>query len=236
MNYVTFPLWLHNAALTSLLLAVVAAIVIAVDEIRHPQEMWIMNLVWPITTLFGSVFWLLGYYRWGRPPTQPDHHPDLPFAAAVAKGTSHCGAGCTLGDLVAEWTVFSFPVIAVWFGWQSLFEERTFAVWIPDLILAFIFGIGFQYFSIKPMRDLSMKDGLVAAVKADVASIGAWQVGMYGAMAALQFGWYHRTYGTLAPINSPEFWFAMQLAMLAGFVTSYPVNWWLLRKGIKEAM
>ena len=28
----------------------------------------------------------------------------------------------------------------------------------------------------------------------------------------------------------------MQIAMLAGFGTSYPVNWWLLRKGIKEAM
>jgi hypothetical protein len=28
----------------------------------------------------------------------------------------------------------------------------------------------------------------------------------------------------------------MQIGMLAGFLTSYPVNRWLLRKGIKEAM
>ncbi len=28
----------------------------------------------------------------------------------------------------------------------------------------------------------------------------------------------------------------MQIAMLAGFVSSYPVNWWLIRSGIKEAM
>jgi len=28
----------------------------------------------------------------------------------------------------------------------------------------------------------------------------------------------------------------MQIAMLAGFLTSYPVNWWLIRRGIKEAM
>ena len=34
----------------------------------------------------------------------------------------------------------------------------------------------------------------------------------------------------------PEFWFAMQLAMLAGFVTSYPVNWLLIRIGWKERM
>jgi hypothetical protein len=28
----------------------------------------------------------------------------------------------------------------------------------------------------------------------------------------------------------------MQIAMLCGFVTSYPVNWWLLRAGLKEKM
>jgi hypothetical protein len=28
----------------------------------------------------------------------------------------------------------------------------------------------------------------------------------------------------------------MQIAMLFGFVTSYPVNWWLLKAGLKEKM
>jgi nitrogen regulatory protein PII len=28
----------------------------------------------------------------------------------------------------------------------------------------------------------------------------------------------------------------MQIAMIFGFLTSYPVNWWLLRKGWKETM
>jgi hypothetical protein len=28
----------------------------------------------------------------------------------------------------------------------------------------------------------------------------------------------------------------MQIAMLCGFLTSYPVNWWPLRSGIKEMM
>lgn len=28
----------------------------------------------------------------------------------------------------------------------------------------------------------------------------------------------------------------MQIAMVAGFITSYPVNWWLVSKGIKEKM
>ena len=36
--------------------------------------------------------------------------------------------------------------------------------------------------------------------------------------------------------GTPEFWFAMQWAMIGGFITSYPVNAWLIRAGIKAAM
>jgi hypothetical protein len=46
----------------------------------------------------------------------------------------------------------------------------------------------------------------------------------------------HLYFGHELPKTSPVYWFMMQLAMLAGFLTSYPVNWWLVRKGIKEAM
>ncbi|MGL5398829.1 MAG: DUF4396 domain-containing protein [Plesiomonas shigelloides] len=28
----------------------------------------------------------------------------------------------------------------------------------------------------------------------------------------------------------------MQIAMVAGFFTAYPMNWWLVKKGIKHAM
>jgi hypothetical protein len=226
-----FPEWLQVLSSLSLALGVACALVLAVDVARRPQKMAVMNLVWPITALFGSLIWLAFYFRWGR-----EGRPEPPFPVKVAKGASHCGAGCTLGDLVAEWLAFGFPAIALAFGWRSLFVEKTFAVWIFDYILAFLFGIAFQYFSIKPMRDLSPAEGLKQAVKADAASISAWQVGMYGMMAILQFAWFRRAYGALAPVNSPEFWWAMQVAMLAGFVASYPANWLLIRKGVKEAM
>lgn len=232
-----FPSGLHFVAIVSLLIAFVCAITITLDELRRPQKMWIMNLVWPLTALFGSVIWLAGYYRWGRaaPKGQEDQGAS-PFAVSVATGASHCGAGCTLGDIVAEWLAFAVPAVAVWFGWHSLFEHKLFAVWVPDFILAFLIGIVFQYYSIKPMRDLSPGQGIVAALKADVASITAWQVGMYGIMAAIQFLWFRPVYGGTAEVNTPEFWFVMQLAMLAGFCTSYPVNWLLIRNGIKERM
>ena len=32
------------------------------------------------------------------------------------------------------------------------------------------------------------------------------------------------------------YWFLMQVGMMLGFLTSYPVNVWLLKAGLKEKM
>jgi len=82
------------------------------------------------------------------------------------------------------------------------------------------------------MKKLSVAEGLRAALKADTLSLTAWQVGMFGCMAVVTFG----LLGRELPKTTPVFWFMMQVAMLLGFLTSYPVNAWLLRRGIKEAM
>ncbi len=144
-------------------LATLCASVIALDEMRRPQQMWIMYLVWPLTALFGSVLWLAAYYRWGCGPASGDFddQEDAPFPAMVFKGASHCGAGCTLRDIIAEWAAFAVPAIAVWFGYGTLFADKIFAIWIPDFLLAFGIGVAFQYFTIKPMRDLSVSQGII---------------------------------------------------------------------------
>ncbi|MGI8494114.1 MAG: DUF4396 domain-containing protein, partial [Pyrinomonadaceae bacterium] len=82
------------------------------------------------------------------------------------------------------------------------------------------------------MKDLSAKEGLVAAVKADTLSLSAWQIGMYGWMAIATF----LIFGRELSQSDPVFWFMRQIAMLGGFLTSYPVNWFLLRKKIQEVM
>jgi hypothetical protein len=218
---------MHALAIVSLVLGGACAVWIAFDETRHPQHMAIMNFVWPLTALFGSVLVLWQYHTYGRSGAREGS-----FGIKVANGALHCGAGCTLGDIVAEWLVFAVPAIAVFFGWHTIFGERMFAVWIVDYLFAYAFGIVFQYFSIAPMRGLGFRDGLVAAIKADTLSLTAWQVGMYGFMAIVRYAITGAPLGT----DTPEFWFAMQIAMLCGFATAYPVNWWLLKAGIKEPM
>lgn len=243
-----FPSWLHTLCTVSLLLGLVCAITLWIDVVRHPPYMAIMRLVWPVCALFGSVFILWLYFCYGREVAPPSERPNKngaepkmpgmsqPYPILVAKGTLHCGSGCTLGDIIAEWLAFAAPTVAIAFGWHSLFEEKTYAVWILDFLLAFGFGIIFQYFAIVPMRKLSPGQGIVAAVKADTLSLAAWQIGMYCLMAVLQFNVFKHAFGGQAPVDSVEFWGAMQLAMIAGFITSYPMNWWLIKAGIKEHM
>lgn len=242
-----FPSWFHQLSVIFILAGLISAAIVLIDVIRRPQHMAVMNVVWPVTALFGAVFLVGFYFRYGRGTAargteQQENHGghrgqySMKFPVAVAKGALHCGSGCTLGDVVAEWLAFAAPSVAIVFGWQWLFRDKTFAVWILDFLFAFLLGIVFQYFAIAPMRDLTFREGIKAAVKADTFSLLAWQVGMYGGMGILQFILFPKWFGTRAEVDSMEFWFAMQVAMLCGFVTSYPVNWYLLKVGIKEVM
>ncbi len=59
---------------------------------------------------------------------------------------------------------------------------------------------------------------------------------MYGFMAITYFWIFRHLFGAELRIETPEFWLTMQIAMTVGFLTSYPVNWWLLKAGLKEKM
>lgn len=233
-----FPTWLTVLSVASLAVAVALAGWTAVDVVRRPQPMRVMAVVWPVTMLFGGVLWLRLYLRWGRATLRGSDHEkrDVPLRISVATGASHCGAGCTLGDLVAELGTVALPGLAAVAGLGTLFSDEMYARWVVDFVAAYLIGIAFQYFAIAPMAHQSAGRSLWQAIKADTLSITSWQVGMYGLMAVAQLVVLPATFGGRAAVLTPQFWWAMQLAMLAGFATAYPVNWWLIRIGIKEAM
>jgi hypothetical protein len=223
------PLWLDVMACVSL--ATAAVIVYDIFVRGHRQDMWIMEAVWPITALyFGPLAWV-GYVRWGRlaSPRYRDRRgreADYGEVVSTGIGVSHCGAGCTLGDIVGEWIVFAAGL-----------EIAGLALWpeyIGDFALAFTIGIAFQYFSIAPMRGLGARDGIVAALKADTLSLTFFEMGLFGWMALMAFVFFPAPHH-LHP-DSPVYWFLMQVGMIAGFFTAWPVNVWLIRAGVKEAM
>ena len=218
---------LHEAAQFLIAADLLIALYLAVAVIKRPPHMAVMKLVWPLTGLFGGPLALWLYLSYGR-----DHHK--PFWSSVAIDTCHCGAGCTLGDLIAEALAALSPGLLAWFGWGSLFRDAQPAAWVLDTLLAYLFGIAFQYYAIKPMGETSAATALVRALKADTLSILAWQAGMIGVMAWMQYGATAMT--PLMHAAHAEYWLMMQAAMLTGFVLAYPVNWWLVKSGIKSEM
>jgi hypothetical protein len=192
--------------------------------------MRIMEVVWPVTGLYFGPAAVAAYRAWGRPKTmrwQQEHGepPNKPGYAITATGVSHCGAGCTLGDVIAEFAVFGLGA--------TVAGTALGAEYIADYIAAVALGIAFQYFAIAPMRGLSLRKGLIEAAKADVASLTAFEIGLFGWMALVYFVLFPAPHLTPA---SPVYWFLMQVGMIAGFFTAWPVNSWLIRAGIKEAM
>ncbi len=227
------PTWLTVLSWLALALAGLCALVIVADIYggRRRQHMWIMEAVWPITGLYLGPLAVWGYWRYGRAARadaedDPTAAPaDQPGWASTFKGVAHCGGGCTLGDIIAESAVFLLGV--------ELLGTAFAAELVGDYVLALALGIVFQYFAIAPMRGLGLREGLVAAAKADVLSLTAFEVGLFGWMAIMRFVLFPDH--PLEP-NQAAYWFLMQVGMALGFVTAWPMNVFLIRRGIKEAM
>ncbi|MBN8898426.1 MAG: DUF4396 domain-containing protein [Rhodospirillales bacterium] len=238
------PSWLPPLAETYILLSLLSAVLVAADilVLGHRQKMAVMDVVWPLTILYWRPLGLPFYAAFGRATAAAmaaahagghgahghdghghgHHHDGKPNWQSVFTGATHCGAGCVLGDLLGDWLVFATGMV--------LFGSALGAKYVLAFVLAFLFGIAFQYASIVPMRGLGWREGIVAAVKVDTLSILAYEVGMFLVMGLRAW---------LLPDLAPTtwtYWFFMQVAMLAGFWTTYPVNWWLIARGTKEAM
>ncbi len=220
--------WLTWTSWVALVVAFVCAGEILFDIFGrgNRQRMRIMEVVWPVTALYFGPLASIGYRRFGRPQRRGgEDGSEKPMSASVAVAVSHCGAGCTLGDIVGGFVVLAAGL-----------EIAGLALWpeyLVDYALAFSLGVLFQYLTIAPMRGLGPRKALVAAVKADALSLTAFEVGLFGWMALVQL--------VLFPVqhlaaDTATYWFMMQIGMVLGFATAYPANWWLVRRGIKEAM
>ena len=95
-------IWLGVALITS------GVILFDIFVAGHRQQMGVMEAVYPITALYLGPLALLLYWRWAR-NTEGLHNRarsvgrEKPRWVTIAIEVSHCGSGCTLGDLIAEW-------------------------------------------------------------------------------------------------------------------------------------
>jgi hypothetical protein len=149
-----------------------------------------------------------------------------PGWVTMAVEVSHCGSGCVLGDVISEFVIFWLVI--------TIAGATLGAEYVGDYVLALAFGIIFQYFAIAPMRGLGLKDGLIAAAKADFISLTAFEAGLFGWMAVMAFVLFPAPHHLMP--SSAAYWLLMQVGMIIGFATSWPANVWLVNRGIKVPM
>lgn len=239
------PGWLGVLAWITIASGFVTAAAILYDMYGRGrrQVMRVMEAVWPVTALYlGPLGWV-AYARLGRPvpatgaqtmsletmPRVSTHHMSMRGEQALPgwRGTvvtaTHCGAGCALGDVIGEWIVFGAAI--------SIAGHALWAEYIIDFAFGYVFGIGFQYWAIKPMSGLTPRAALRDAITADTLSVIAFEAGMFGWMAVFQLVLFPQLM-----TNDPSYWLMMQIAMVIGLATTYPAQLFLIHRGIKERM
>jgi hypothetical protein len=230
-----YPEWLHILAWVYIATCLASALGILIHTLIRPQRMWIMAVVWPVTALYTGPFAVYMYRKalpvsakWPMSPQMKalqervKERPPTLFQNSLA--VFHCGAGCSIGDLIAGSIVPSLGLV-----FAGTFGSKL----VLDFAFAWILGVGFQYFTIVPMRGLSFGRGVMEAIRADTLSIAMFEIGMFGWMAISYFLLFPSPH--LDP-GEAVFWFMMQIAMMIGFLTALPANGWLIRKGWKEKM
>ena len=130
-----------------------------------------------------------------------------------------------MGDIVAEFTVFA---LAITIAGEACSPSTSVTTYSPS-------PSGWP-FSTSPSPRCGGSASARASwrpLKADILSLTAFEVGLFGWMALMAFVFFPDPH--LQP-DSPVYWFLMQIGMIIGFATAWPANVWLVRRGIKEPM
>ena len=83
------------------------------------------------------------------------------------------------------------------------------------------------------MRDMvggSYGKALAATFYAELVSMN----GVMAGMVLVSMPW--RASLGMSPPSSAAFWFVMSIGLTLGFAVAYPINWWLVARGLKHGM
>ncbi len=210
---------LNGVMLLWFLLTAVAFGFVAVD-IRStpvpPVMKWGFVLLTAYTGPIGAFLYVLGC----REPLPGLHERYISARwRQVLGSTMHCVAGDGVGILAGA-IIASFLTLA-----RSLEIALEYGLG---------FGFGWTIFQALFMRGMAGGSYRRALASTFLPEFLSMNLVMTGMVLIASLG---RTMvrGRFSPLT-PEFWFVMSMALLAGFVTAYPINWWLVAKGLKHGM
>jgi hypothetical protein len=193
---------------------------IAYDLFTRTPEMKIMKWGWILVALYTGPVALAVYWFSCREPAPGTHETFVaPLWKQSVGSTIHCLAGDATGIIVAA--------------------SITLLLGLPmgvDTIVEYVagFSLGLLVFQALFMKDVlggTYGQAVRKTWLAEWLSMNAVMSGMIPIMVIVM----SRHMGAMEP-TSGRFWAVMSLACLVGAVLAYPVNWWLVKHGLKHGM
>ena len=141
------------------------------------------------------------------------HRGSNPFVTS-AQATLHCLTGCVIGEVAGL-------LIGVGLG-LSVAPIIALAT-----VLAYLSGMTLGLVPVMRSQNKTFLEALKLIWIGEVLSIGVMEIFMNGAdymVGGMQTG----------SVLSPVFWAGIAVAVPAGFLAAWPVNWWLLKRDLKN--
>lgn len=195
-------------------------LVLVCDLATNTPTGGVMKLAWVLVVLYTGPVGLVLFLLSCRQPLPGSHDEFIRAHWKQATGSLlHCVAGDATGIILSAAIVYHFALPN---GFDLVIEYLS----------AFIVGL----FVFQALFMLKMYDGAYwLAVRktffAETVSMNLVMVGMIPTMMVLT----HRVPGADSPYRL-EFWGVMSLATMAGMVTAYPINSWMVGRGLKHGM
>ena len=213
--------WIDAILLVWFTLTAISVIYVAYDAFTNNPEMKIMRIGWILVTLYLGPISLFLYIMSCQEPEAGTHEEFVkPLWKQSLGSTIHCVAGDATGIVVAA----------------ALTAALGLPMWI-DLIIEYVAGFAF---GLLVFQALFMKDTMGGSYFKSVrnstypewVSMNFMMTAMFPAMILLMMG---RDMRAMEPTQL-VFWGAMSAAVGAGLLVAYPVNVWLVAKGLKHGM
>lgn len=189
-------------------------------DIRHTPEDPVMKWGFVVITFFtgpvGAFLYVLGC----REPLPGTHEVFIHVIwRQVLGSTMHCVAGDGLG-------IVAGAIVAAVGHWPLAWSLVT------EYAGGFLFGWTiFQALFMKSMAGGSYRESLKNTVWPEFLSMNGVMAGMSAVMI--------RGMGVIPGtenLAAPQFWFVMGMALTAGLIVAFPINGWLVRRGLKHGM
>ena len=144
------------------------------------------------------------------------HHAGSPLSLnrLAANATTHCLTGCAIGEVLGM-------VVGTQLSWSN---EATIVL---SVILAFFFGYSL---TLRPLMSngMGLRRAAGIALAADTLSITVMEIVDNGVILAIP--------GAMdAGITSLLFWGSLAVSLAIAWVAAFPVNRWLIGRGLGHA-